>query len=144
MSILLNEHLHGLSGLSPIGIWKKFISDDIVQHIMVQTNFYAERDCNDKSFHAPTKDILNFLGLLLLSGYHCLPEAKHYHPYQLNIYQRKEPATEIALLSKKVVMRMVYVIAVTGTVRLNRFGGAFEFLTSNAHEAQERFMGLLP
>ncbi|KRY00364.1 hypothetical protein T4E_9903 [Trichinella pseudospiralis] len=86
------------------------------------------------------------------------------HPYQLNIYQRKEPAAEIALLSKKVVMRMVYVIAghscakhhqlyfdnfdnfmiLTGAVRLNRFGGAFEFLTSNAHEAQERFMGLRP
>ncbi|KRZ65504.1 PiggyBac transposable element-derived protein 3 [Trichinella papuae] len=57
MSIPLNEHLHGLSGLSPFEIWKKFISDDIVKHIM---------------------DIRNFLGLLLLSGYHCLPEARHY------------------------------------------------------------------
>ncbi|KRY50466.1 Retrovirus-related Pol polyprotein from transposon [Trichinella britovi] len=38
----------------------------------------SNRDSNKESFHASTKDNRSFLGLLLLSGYHCLADAKYH------------------------------------------------------------------
>ncbi|KRY14748.1 PiggyBac transposable element-derived protein 2 [Trichinella patagoniensis] len=38
----------------------------------------TNRDSNKESFHASTKDNRSFLGLLLLSGYHCLADAKYH------------------------------------------------------------------
>ncbi|KRX77361.1 hypothetical protein T06_11788 [Trichinella sp. T6] len=38
----------------------------------------SNRDYNKESFHASTKDNRSFLGLLLLSGYHCLANAKYH------------------------------------------------------------------
>ena len=41
---------------------------------MEQTNLYAHRDCNFPAFATGHNDISTFLGVLLLSGYHHLPE----------------------------------------------------------------------
>ncbi|XP_003369731.1 conserved hypothetical protein [Trichinella spiralis] len=41
-------------------------------------SFDQKRDSNKESFHASTKDNRSFLGLLLLSGYHCLADAKYH------------------------------------------------------------------
>ncbi|KRX25010.1 hypothetical protein T07_7812 [Trichinella nelsoni] len=45
-----------------------------MEHATVQTNV----DSNKESFHASPKDNRSFLGLLLLSGYHCLADAKYH------------------------------------------------------------------
>ncbi|KRZ65838.1 PiggyBac transposable element-derived protein 3 [Trichinella papuae] len=45
---------------------------------MKHTNLYARRDCNNKTFSAIKKDIENFLGTVMLSGYHSLPHVQHY------------------------------------------------------------------
>ncbi|KRX42991.1 PiggyBac transposable element-derived protein 1 [Trichinella murrelli] len=45
-----------------------------MEHATVQTNV----DSNKESFHTSTKDNRSFFGLLLLSGYHCLADAKYH------------------------------------------------------------------
>ena len=64
--------------MSPYEIWNLVFSSSMLEHIAVQTNLYARRDQNDSNFYASVQDIQNLLGILLLSGYHTLPEEHHY------------------------------------------------------------------
>jgi len=39
---------------------------------------YARTDKNDPNFNISVADVRQFCGILLLSGYHTLPEESHY------------------------------------------------------------------
>lgn len=52
---------------------------------MNQTNLYAWRDKNQQNFSASHDEIKTFLGILLLSGYHRLPEERHYWSTDLGV-----------------------------------------------------------
>ncbi|CAB4060675.1 unnamed protein product [Lepeophtheirus salmonis] len=43
-----------------------------------QTNLYAQRDKNTPTFSVDASEMRKFLGLLIISGYHCLPSEKDY------------------------------------------------------------------
>ena len=45
--------------------------------LVYQTNLYANRDKNDPRFSAEEHEMRTFLGILLISGYHELPQENY-------------------------------------------------------------------
>ena len=74
----LEEEFTYLPTQSPFCIWSEIFPPTLVDHIVEQTNLYAHRDCNFPAFSTGREDISSFLGVLLLSGYHQLPEEDHH------------------------------------------------------------------
>ena len=50
----------------------------MLKHIVLQTNLYANRDKNNKKFKVLECEMQKFLGIILLSGYHTVPEEQQY------------------------------------------------------------------
>ena len=59
-------------------IFSLFFGDDVMEEIMKQTELYAQREKNDPSFATSIDEVRQFLGILLLSGYHVLPAENDY------------------------------------------------------------------
>ncbi|XP_071750096.1 piggyBac transposable element-derived protein 3-like [Lepeophtheirus salmonis] len=59
-------------------IFSLFFTDDIISQIVEQTNLFAQRDKNALTFSVDAREMRKFLGLLIMSGYHCLPSEKDY------------------------------------------------------------------
>ena len=74
----LVEEFPYLPTQSPFRIWSEIFPSTLVDQIVEQTNLYAHRDCNFPAFSTGRENISSFLGVLLLSGYHHLPEEDHY------------------------------------------------------------------
>ncbi|KRZ01228.1 PiggyBac transposable element-derived protein 3 [Trichinella zimbabwensis] len=72
------ENLQHLASLTPLAVWSKVFTDEMIDHITFQSNLYAHRECNNRAFTVSQHEIRQFIGLILLSGYNCLPEARHY------------------------------------------------------------------
>ncbi|KAL1241589.1 PiggyBac transposable element-derived protein [Trichinella spiralis] len=49
----------------------------MIYHITFQSNLYAHRECKNRAFTVSPQEIRQFIGVILLSGYNCQPEAKH-------------------------------------------------------------------
>lgn len=60
----VTENVIKVEGTSAYEIWEKVFTADVVKHIVLQTNLYANRDNNPR--------------IILLSGYHTVPEERHY------------------------------------------------------------------
>ena len=73
-----SERVMELAEKTPFQIWKEIFSDSLIEHVRDQTNLHAQRDHNCATFNCTKKEVEQFLGILLLSGYHTLPETKHY------------------------------------------------------------------
>lgn len=73
-----NEKFVEMEDSSPYAIWQKFLTQEMVDHITIQTNLYANRDKNDKRFEVTSQEIRKMIGIFIFSGYHCLPEEQHY------------------------------------------------------------------
>ena len=59
-------------------IFKLFFTEEMAEEMVHQTIQYAQRDKNNPSFTITTGDMMQFLGLLLVSGYHTLPGENDY------------------------------------------------------------------
>lgn len=59
-------------------IYKLFFTDEMISHLTQQTNLYAQRDKNDKNFSIDEDEMMKFLGLLIISGYHSVPAENDY------------------------------------------------------------------
>ena len=59
-------------------IFRLFFTDDMIESLVCQTVLYAQRDKNNPSFTMTSDDMRQFLGLLLVSGYHSLPGENDY------------------------------------------------------------------
>ena len=79
------ENLSDLEGYSRYQVQKNLFSEDILEHIVLQTNLYSNRDQNNPYFMVSTKEMQSFLGVLLLTGYPSLPEEHHYWSTQLDL-----------------------------------------------------------
>ncbi|XP_003381487.1 conserved hypothetical protein [Trichinella spiralis] len=64
---------------------ESFYSHEMIDHITFQSNLYAHRECNNWAFTVSPQEIRQFIGVILLSGYNCQPEAKHYWSTQPDI-----------------------------------------------------------
>jgi hypothetical protein len=74
MPMNLVDSFHVLVSLSPSAIWGLLFDEKMLMHIVQQSNLYANREKNDVEFEVTGDKMYRFLGILLLSGYHCLPE----------------------------------------------------------------------
>ena len=65
------KNLYG--GLTPLEIFFLFFDDEVVNLVLEFTLKYAS-DNNRHSFSLQKEELLGFVGILLLSGYHTLPQ----------------------------------------------------------------------
>ena len=72
-----SEDLH-LDNISPFKVWQHFFTEDMIEYIVRNTNLYANRDLNNITFVVSAREVRVFLGILLLSGYHTLPQMSNY------------------------------------------------------------------
>lgn len=73
----LEESHPQLFSLSPYELFRKYIDDDILQFMVDETIRYA-RQKNDVTFNLTVKDMEKFLGIILFTGYHHLPQEDMY------------------------------------------------------------------
>jgi hypothetical protein len=65
-------------GKDAFEIYQLFFTHEMVTLLSEQTELYAVRDKNIPNFRVDVDEIANFLGLLLISGYHRLPSEDDY------------------------------------------------------------------
>ena len=70
--VRLVEDFPHLPDLKPFDFFSLYFTPDMVSKITTETMRYA-RLKNNHSFHVSDNDVYEFLGLILLSGYHTLP-----------------------------------------------------------------------
>lgn len=78
-------------GKSPIELFFKFFDDELVTMITNESNRYASQK-NDASFKTSPAEIKRFFGILLLTGYHQLP--------QINMYWSRDEDKGVDLVRK--------------------------------------------
>lgn len=64
--------------MSPFELWQQIFDDTTMNLLVEQTVLYATRDRNEKDFLVDRNEICRLLGILLLSGYHSLPNETDY------------------------------------------------------------------
>lgn len=74
-----------LAEMSPVALWRMFFDELMIEEIVEQTNLYARREKNSPDFNTDASEISRFLGILLLSGYHSLPQEGHYWSNQQDL-----------------------------------------------------------
>jgi hypothetical protein len=77
LSALINAHPELISK-TPIEMFETLISIDFFEYMKEQFELYAGRDKNMPLFETTVDEIRKFVGILLLSGYHCLPFGRDY------------------------------------------------------------------
>ena len=66
-----------LVDLTPYQLFRNFLSDDIVSHLVTETNRYAWQK-NVHNNQVSSDEMMRFIGIMFLSGYNQLPHTKHY------------------------------------------------------------------
>ena len=66
------------SELTAFETFRLFVDDSFIHHIVTETNRYAHEQNNNPLFSVSFDEIEQFLGVLLYSGYVCLPEERNY------------------------------------------------------------------
>jgi len=74
----VTENILVLDGSTPNQTWETIFSISMLNHIVLHTNLYAQRDKNSPNFSVSGGDVRKFLGIILLSGYQSLPQEQHY------------------------------------------------------------------
>jgi len=74
-----------LQNLPPMAFFDFMFDEDMFKLLANQTLLYASADKNDPDFTITVADFRQFCGILLLSGYHALPEEYHYWSNQLDL-----------------------------------------------------------
>ena len=67
-----------LGDKSPLQLFEELFTEEIFDHIIIETLRYAKDTKNDQLFSLPLGDLKTFIGILLLSGYNKLPSERHY------------------------------------------------------------------
>ena len=75
--VRLVEDFPHLPDLKPLDAFGLYFTPDMVSKITTETMRYARLKINH-SFHVSGNDVYQFLGLILISGYHTLPGEKDY------------------------------------------------------------------
>ncbi|KAJ8914400.1 hypothetical protein NQ315_017494 [Exocentrus adspersus] len=66
-----------LVDLNPVEIFEKLFTEEIINHIVSETNKYSTQK-NNHSFFVSSSDIKIFIGILLVTGYHKVPRERMY------------------------------------------------------------------
>ena len=73
-----NGDLMSLGELSPYTIWQRFFTEGMIEYVTTCTIRYAHEHCNNPNFTTSPTEIQKFCGILLLSGYHEVPQVSNY------------------------------------------------------------------
>ena len=63
---------------SPVELFEVMFDEEMFEHMKEQFELYARRDKNFPDFNTSAAEIRKFVGILLLSGYNCLPRERDY------------------------------------------------------------------
>lgn len=66
-----------LEHLDPVRVFEAIFDDEVINHIVTQTNLYSSQK-NDHQFCVTQPDIKLFIAILLFSGYHKVPRQRLY------------------------------------------------------------------
>ena len=69
----------------PVEIFELLFNETLQNHVVAETSRYANIDSNDVDFKLTTHDFKSFIGVLLLSGYHSLPQQKLYWERNMDV-----------------------------------------------------------
>lgn len=67
-----------LANSEPVDVWNLFMDHGVLSSIVEQSKLYARRDKNNPEYGLTVGELRRFIGVLILSGYHALPEETHY------------------------------------------------------------------
>ena len=84
-SSILKDCILNLDGSSPFEIRKFLFTEEMIEQIVCQTNLCRNQDKNNSNFYVTDEEFRKILGILLLSGYHSLPEKHHYRSRQQDL-----------------------------------------------------------
>ena len=73
----LEESFPDLADKDPFSLFRHFFTMDMISMITNETNRYAKSK-NNQTFVVTESEIVNFLGIIIISGYHSLPAEKLY------------------------------------------------------------------
>lgn len=71
---------------TPNEIWRLYFNEKIIKLIIEQSLLYARRDKSDMNFQLSYEKLLNFLGIVLLSGYHSVPSETDFWSNQPDLH----------------------------------------------------------
>ena len=83
---VIDQKLEELEGKTPYEIWKSIFSTEMLKYIVFQTNLYANRNKNNKKFKVLECEMQKCFGIILLSGYHTVPEEQQYWSTQPDLH----------------------------------------------------------
>jgi len=63
---------------TPLDLFEQIFDYDSFESLKHQFERYAHRDNNTPSFSTSDDEIRKYFGIILLSGYHCLPSERDY------------------------------------------------------------------
>ena len=84
-SRILRDRILNLDGSSPFEIWRFLFTEKLIDQIVCLMNLYENRNINNPNSYVIGEEIRKILGILLLSGYHSLPEEHHYWSKQQDL-----------------------------------------------------------
>ena len=71
---------------TPNEIWRLYFNEKIIKLIIERSLLYARRDKSDMNFQLSYEKLLNFLGIVLLSGYHSVPSETDFWSNQPDLH----------------------------------------------------------
>lgn len=74
-----------LATMSEFQLWKEVFDEDVFGLILQQTLLYGRRDLSNLNFKLSYEELERFLGIVLLSGYHCIPRERDYWSNQIDL-----------------------------------------------------------
>lgn len=66
------------SGVNPVEAFEFYFDDEMRNHIITESNRYAHEIHNTPQFNLTDQNLKSFIGILLLTGYHSLPQMDMY------------------------------------------------------------------
>ena len=77
VSLIQNDHPELIVKI-PLELFEVYFDDELFEYMKEQFHLYATRDANKPTFSTTIVEIKQFVGLILLSGYHRLPRERDY------------------------------------------------------------------
>src|SRR5690349_13199353 len=73
----LAESFPALKNSSAITLWNMYFDQTMIESLVRESMKYAHTDKNKPDFVVGTDEIRRVIGIIILSGYHCLPQEEH-------------------------------------------------------------------
>ena len=69
----LSDTFPDLVAKRPFDLWNSVIANELLEDAVAKSNMYAKQDKNDQAFELPKRELMRYLGIVLLSEHRSLP-----------------------------------------------------------------------